>query len=170
MRKVAIIVLGLGLAGCVAPRGGPVGEPGRPIPIEGDSIRYETGPCYGRCPVYAITVRPDGTGVFEGKRFTAVTGEKPFKLTRAQYDAFAATLGPYRPESGEIRYAPGQKNCEPAVTDASSVNVTWTRAIGDSQGLYFYYGCRSEKNRPIGQALGDAVEGLPIHDLIGERP
>lgn len=170
MRRLSIMALGLlALAGCVKPSGGPAG-PGKPVAIESDSIRYETGPCYGRCPVYSVTVRPDGTGVFEGKRFTAVTGERAFRLTSAQYDAFAAKLAPYRPESGQVRYAPGEKNCEPAATDASSVDVTWTRAIGDSQGLYFYYGCRAEKNRPLGQALGEAVEGLPIHDLIGERP
>ncbi|NWO68033.1 DUF6438 domain-containing protein, partial [Escherichia coli] len=76
---------------------------------ESDSIRYETGACFGRCPIYAVTVRPDGSGVFEGKRFTAVTGERAFKLSRAQYDAFAAKLAPYRPESGQVRYAPGEK-------------------------------------------------------------
>lgn len=69
-----------------------------------------------------------------------------------------------------MRYAPGEKNCEPAATDMPSVDVTWTRAIGDSQGLYFYYGCRTERNRALGQALGEAVEALPIQALIGERP
>ena len=44
------------------------------------------------------------------------------------------------------------------------------RAIGDSQGLYFYYGCRADRNRALGQALGEAVEALPIQALIGERP
>lgn len=167
MRRLLIMGFGtLALAGCVKPNGGP----GRPVPIEGDSIRYETGACFGRCPIYAVTVRPDGTGMFEGKRFTAVTGEKAFKLSSAQYNAFAAKLAPYRPASGQVRYAPGEKNCEPAATDMPSVDVTWTRAIGDSQGLYFYYGCLAEKNRALGQALGDAVEALPIQALIGERP
>lgn len=168
MRGLAILGLGaLALSGCVAPRGG---EPGRPVPIEGDSIRYETGACFGACPIYTVTVRPDGTGTFEGKRFTAVTGERRFTLSRAQYDAFAARLAPYRPGSGQVRYAPGEKNCERMATDMPSVDVTWTRAIGDSQGLYFYYGCDMEKNQAIADALGEAVEALPIQDLIGERP
>lgn len=166
MHRLAITGLGaLALAGCAK-----TAEPGRPVPIEADSIRYETGPCFGRCPVYAVTVRPDGTGVFQGKRFTAVSGEKAFRLTPAQYRAFEAKLAPYRPASGQVRYAPGEKNCQPAATDMPSVDITWTRAIGDSQALYFYYGCLAEKNRPIGQALGDAVEALPIQALIGERP
>lgn len=175
MRKAVIFVLGLGLAlaGCVAPRGGhgpgPEAGPGKPVPIEGDSIRYETGPCHGRCPVYTVTVRPDGSGVFEGRQFTAVTGERAFRLTPAQYAAFAAKLAPWRPESGQVRYAPGEKNCPRVATDMPSVDVTWTRAIGDSQQLHVYYGCVMG-NQAIKQALGEAADGLPIQELIGERP
>lgn len=165
MRRLLLTMGVLALAGCVAPRGG---GPGQPVPIEGDSIRYETGPCFGACPVYTVTVRPDGTGVFHGTRFTAVTGERKFTLSRAQYDAFAAKLAPYRPASGEVRYE-GDR-CRQTATDMPSVDITWTRAIGDSQGLYFYYGCDMEKNQAIADALGEAVEALPIAELIGERP
>jgi hypothetical protein len=166
MHRFLVVGLGaLALAGCAKDGAGP----GKPAPIEGDSIRYETGPCHGRCPVYTVTVRPDGTGVFEGKRFTAVTGEQAFKLTRAEYEAFAAKLAPYRPEGGEVRYAPGEKTCPSVATDMPSVDVLWTRAIGDSQHLYVYYGCVMQ-NQAIKQALGEAAEGLPIQDLIGERP
>ncbi len=162
---LAMGVATMALAGCIpasrAPRG--------PLPIEGDSITYETGPCFGRCPVYSVTVRPDGTGVFEGKRFTAVTGTRSFTLSRAEYDAFAARLAPYRPASGEVRYSHGEPNCVSAPTDMPSIDVRWTRAIGDSQGLYFYLGCR-HGNEAMAEALGGAVELLPVHDLIGERP
>lgn len=166
MRRLLIMGLGtLGLAGCVAPSGGP----GRPVAIEGDSIRYEAGGCFWRCPVFTVVVRPDGTGVFEGKNYTAVTGEKAFKLSRVQYDAFAAKLAPYRPESGQVRYAPGERNCPKVATDMPSVDITWTRAIGDSQHLHVYYGCVMGK-KAMQQALGEAVEALPIQALIGERP
>ena len=158
-------VMGLALAGCIPESR----VPAEPVPIEGDSISYETGPCFGRCPVYAVTVRPDGSGIFEGKRFTAVTGERSFTLSRAQYDAFAARLAPYRPESGEVRYSQGEGNCPNAPTDMPSVEVHWTRAIGDSQKLHFYYGCRRD-NPAMAEALGGAAELLPIHDLIGPRP
>ncbi|WP_404337023.1 DUF6438 domain-containing protein [Sphingomonas sp. MMS12-HWE2-04] len=139
---------------------------GRSKPI---SITYETGPCFGRCPVYAVMVRPDGTGVFEGKRFTAVTGERKFTLSKAEYDAFAARLEPYRPATGEVRYDMGTPNCGNAPTDMPSVEVRWTRAIGDAQKLHFYYGCRRD-NAAMADALGGAAELLPIAALIGPRP
>lgn len=158
-------VAAMELAGCVAPT-----RPGAPVPIEGDSITYETGPCFGACPVYTVTVRPDGTGVFTGKRFTAVTGERAFTLTRAQYDAFAAALAPYRPASGEVRYAPGAPRCTQAATDMPSVDIRWTRAIGDSQGLYYYFGCNLGGDRSMADAIGGAPDALPIAALIGAHP
>lgn len=154
------------LAGCAGagPRPG-----GTPVAIEADSIRLETSPCFGRCPVYAVTVRPDGSGVFEGKRFTAVTGERRFTVSPADYDALAAKLAAYRPESGEVRYAPGEANCVHAPTDMPSTQVTWTRAIGDRQGISFYHGCRND-NPGLAQALRDAPGLLPITEMIGARP
>jgi len=157
------------LSGCIPPGREPVG-PGGPVPIEGDSITYETAPCFGACPVYSVTVRPDGSGVFDGKRFTAVSGARTFTLTREQYDAFATRLAPYIPQSGDVRYAIGEANCRNPVTDMPSVDVTWTRAIGDRQHLHFYFGCDLEKNRAMRDALGHAPDALPIAELIGARP
>lgn len=144
--------------------------PGGPIPIEGDSIRYETGPCFGACPVYSVTVRPDGSGVFNGIRFTAVTGERKFTLSAAQYDAFARALAPYRPESGERRIVPGEPGCERPATDLPGVSIRWTRAIGDSQALDVYYGCNMEANARMNEALGNAPDALPIEGFIGRQP
>ncbi|MES2443015.1 MAG: DUF6438 domain-containing protein [Pseudomonadota bacterium] len=165
MRWIMVGIAALALAGCARTDGGP-----KSIPIEADSITYETGPCFGACPVYSVTVRPDGSGVFTGKRFTAVSGERAFKLSPAQYAAFAARLAPYRPESGERRVTPGEKGCEQAATDLPGVDVTWTRAIGDSQKLSYYFGCNMGGDRTMAEALGGAVEALPLEPLIGPRP
>ncbi|RYD94511.1 MAG: hypothetical protein EOP61_21520 [Sphingomonadales bacterium] len=167
---LALAAMGVVLAGCARdPR--PV-QPGAPVAIEGDSIRYETGPCFGVCPVYAVTLRPDGTGVFEGKRFTAVTGTREFKLSRAEYNAFAAKLAPYRPQSGAVRYAPDdKKHCAQAATDLPSADIVWTRAIGDSQSLSYYFGCDMDKNQDMAEAIGSAPETVSaLEALIGERP
>jgi hypothetical protein len=166
MRWMIVGVAALALAGCAHKTAGP-----KPIPVESDSITYETGPCFGACPVYSIIVRPDGSGVFTGKRFTAVTGERAFKLTPAQYAAFAARLQQYRPASGEKRYAPGEPGCGHVATDLPSVDIVWRRAIGDSQHLYYYYGCDMGGNPAMANALGGAIEELPpLEPLIGERP
>src|SRR3546814_8814740 len=99
MRSILLLAPLIALAGCVAG--------GTATPADRATITYATQPCFGACPVYTVTVSPDGQGVFAGKRFTAVTGERPFALPSDAYDRFAAALAPNRPGSGEVRYEMG---------------------------------------------------------------
>lgn len=150
-----------GLSGCATidvPRGG------QPVALESETIRYETSPCFGTCPVYAVTMTPDGKGTFEGKRFTAVTGVRPFQAAPLAYRAFAASLAPYRPTANETLYQPGTPGCENAPTDMPSVDVTWTELSGGRQHLNVYYGCGPQAMR---DALRSAPNALPIGSFIG---
>jgi hypothetical protein len=130
------------------------------------AIVYETGPCFGACPVYRVTVSADGQGLFEGRRYTAVTGERRFTVTPDQYRRFAAQLAPVRPASGTVRYA--GEMCSRTATDMPSVDITW-RSGGAEQRLYFYYGCDMERNRALGERLRAAPALLPIAEMIRVR-
>ena len=155
-----ISVLGLaGLAACATTAAAPAGRV--------ESITFETGPCFGACPVYRVTVNRDGSGVFEGRRFTAVTGERRFIATPEQFQAFARQLAPLRPEQGERRYA--GEACTEFATDLPSADVTWRAGDGQEQHLHFYYGCDMERNQAIAERLNAAPGLLPIADLIGRR-
>ena len=158
MVRLGIAVLALLASGCAT-----MGD--RPMPIESDAISYETGPCFGACPVYKVTVRPDGSGTFEGRRFTTVTGERSFRLTPEQYRAFAAQLAPLRPQQGSVRMA--GENCRQTATDLPSAEVIWFSQIGNSQSYYFYFGCDMERNRAIAERLRAAPALLPIREMIG---
>jgi Domain of unknown function (DUF6438) len=139
-----------------------------PAPGAGESVErltYETGPCFGACPVYRVTVGRDGTGRFEGTRFTAVAGIRSFRVTPARFEAFARHLAPLRPSRGEVRYA--GESCSMTATDLPSAEVTWEGEGGDRQLLYFYYGCDMERNRAIAERLSAAPSLLPIGDFIG---
>jgi uncharacterized protein DUF6438 len=130
------------------------------------TITYETGPCFGRCPVYRVSVSSDGAGSFEGISFTAVAGTRPFRATYAQYRAFAAQLEPVRPAQGSLRYE--GRACRAVATDLPSAEVTW-RSRRSTQSLYFYYGCDLQRNRALADRLTAAPALLPIGDFIG-RP
>ncbi|USU08225.1 DUF6438 domain-containing protein [Sphingomonadaceae bacterium OTU29MARTA1] len=164
MRRVLIAGLGVALSGCVVVDASNSGN-GRPVAIESETIRYETAPCYGTCPVYAVTIAPDGKGTFEGKRFTAVTGVKEFRATPAAYRTFAAKLAPYRPKEAETVLQPGQPGCENAPTDMPSVDIVWSELSGGRQHLNVYYGCGSQEMRA---GLRSAPEALPIAGFIGD--
>lgn len=38
-------------------------------------ISLERTPCFGACPIYKVTLNPDGTVVYEGKRFVEKIGK-----------------------------------------------------------------------------------------------
>jgi hypothetical protein len=128
-----------------------------------ETIVFETGSCFGACPVYRLTVNSNGDGTFEGRRFTAVTGAHPFRLGSAQYRAFARQLAPLRPARGSVRYA--GEACRSTATDLPSAEVSWRSRRG-TQSLYFYYGCDMERNRAIAERLEAAPRLLPIGDFI----
>lgn len=130
------------------------------------TIIYETGPCFGACPVYRLTVNSDGSGTFEGRRFTAVTGTRSFQATPQQHQAFARQLEPVRPARRTVRYA--GESCDTMATDLPSTEVTWRSSRAEQQ-LYFYHGCDMERNRPLAERLNAAPALLPISDLISRR-
>lgn len=132
------------------------------------TISFTRAPCYGVCPVYRVTVNADGTGLFEGERFTAVTGQRRFTLTTAQWQAFVAKLAPYRPQGTLDINMENPARCQLMATDHPSAIVTWTGG-GRNDQLGFYFGCRDEGNRAMAQALEEAPGLLPIAEMIGPR-
>lgn len=132
------------------------------------SITYETGICFGRCPVYSVTIYSNGRATFTGRRFTAVEGTREFRVTAGTYLRFARHLEPLRPARAEaIRYS-GDR-CRVMATDLPSATVTW-RGQGGDRSLYFYYGCDMQQNRAIADRLRRAPEVLgPLRDIIGPR-
>jgi hypothetical protein len=131
------------------------------------SISYETGVCFGRCPVYRVTVNSNGAGRFEGRRFTAVEGVRAFRLTRAQFLALTSHLASYRPRgTEEISY--GHPRCRRPATDHPSVTVIWGGGRRQDR-LSFYYGCRDAGNAAMARALQSVPDLLPIGDFIGRR-
>ena len=153
--------LAIALTGCVA--GAPTPPPASVASLPG--ISYETTPCRGFCPVYEVSILPDGRGVFRGIRHVAAMGEHPFTATPDQYRAFAARLAPYRPEAGPVRYD-GPDRCDGYVTDMPGVAVTWAGRPG---ALFFDYGCGRGERRAMAEALRSAPDLLPIGDLVGAR-
>ena len=135
-----------------------------------ERIDYETRPCFGRCPVYRLSVGRDGRGVFTGIANTAVRGERAFAVSAAEYRAFAAALAPHRPDR-DVRIVPGSGGCKNAPTDLPGVTVRWNRGRIDQATLDFYYGCARGGFAAMAQALGNAPDRLPpLEALIGPRP
>jgi hypothetical protein len=162
MKLVMTIAALTTLAGCAT-----AGRPGPAQAVE--TIRYQTSPCFGACPVYAVTVSSDGTGAFEGKRFTAVTGERRFTLTPAQFADFRQRLQPYRPADGERRIAAGEADCGAMMTDQPGAAVDWSGGDAPPARLSLYYGCTAPALAAMKTALRAAPEALPIGGFVASH-
>jgi hypothetical protein len=51
------------------------------IRTEGVMISMERSACYGTCPVYTLTIKGDGTLMYEGKDFVKVKGKQVSKIS-----------------------------------------------------------------------------------------
>ena len=129
------------------------------------SITYQTGPCFGTCPVYTVTVHSNGTGLFVGQHHTTVIGNQPFTVTPTQYAQFVNHLAPIRPLSGTVRYD-AVPPCTAVSTDTPSVDVKWIGSNGQQQELYYYYGCINPNGPAMAQRLSQAPGLLPIGNYI----
>jgi hypothetical protein len=54
-----------------------------------DSISLSRGPCYGTCPVYRVTLRSDGTVIWEGERFVQPIGRHVGRVDPAHFEHLA---------------------------------------------------------------------------------
>jgi hypothetical protein len=160
---VVAVVAAAALAGCKTSSGSGYGY-GHGGNVE--SITLATGPCFGTCPVYTVTVHANGSGLFTGQNHTTVTGNQAFTVTPAQYTAFVNHLAPIRPASGIVRYDGPPECTGPMITDLPSTDVKWNGTNGQQQELYLYHGCHFTNSAAMLQRLQQAPGLLPIGSFI----
>jgi len=113
--KFALVLVAfavLTLAGCETPL--PAKDAG---PV---MISLERTPCFGRCPIYTVSLDGDGSVTYNGQRFVGVTGERHAKISRADVDALLRAFDAAHFESLDDAY-------RAHVTDLPSTIVTLTR-------------------------------------------
>ncbi|WP_298089997.1 DUF6438 domain-containing protein [uncultured Sphingomonas sp.] len=148
------------LAGCAA-----TGDmtAGGVAPAAGEAIRYSVSPCYGTCPVYAVTVLPSGQVMFDGQEHTAAKGQQEKQAGVAAYRRFAAALAPYRPMTGIT----AATQCEQQVSDQQGYRIAWIGADGRETVLTHDRGCLSPTNRALNTVMDAAPKMLGIGVWIG---
>lgn len=165
-RGIALAMVAALAGGCAA-RGGDhvVPRPG----VAGDTISIAVGPCFGACPVYSVTVTPDGSGLLEPRRFTAVPGETRFTVTVAQYRRLGSSLAAFRPAAGEERRIGHGENCDRFATDMPDYAITWRRGDGKDASLDFQSGCMDARYARLRAALAAMPETLQIEPMLKSK-
>lgn len=132
-----VIMPALGLLGACAMERAELEKP----TATGDIIRFSAGPCFGVCPSYSLRVTPDGSGLIEPQRFTAIPGPTRFTVTPAQYRRLRAALAPFRPAEGTVKRITNGENCTRFATDMPGYVIEWTKDGRPATRLEFQSGC-----------------------------
>ena len=160
-----ILVSAALLAGCARDKA----ELERPR-TPGDTIRFSAGPCFGTCPVYTLQVTPDGSGLIEPQRFTAVPGATRFTVTQLQYRRFREALSPYRPATGTAKRIAHEENCARFATDMPGYVLEWSRGDAKPTRLEFQSGCMDARYGRLRATIAAIPRLLDIEPMVKPVP
>jgi hypothetical protein len=152
----ALAAAGCLAAGCTpAERGVVQGRTGAAV------ISLSEGPCEDACPVYDMTLRPDGSYTLHGEAFVRTTGIAegalgPEAWTAAEEALEDADFWRAEPDQTSRRLP----NCMPG---APTVRITWRTAEGKEKTLTYDAGCGVERTRSLIAGLRAA---LAFDDLV----
>lgn len=113
---------------------------GQPLTASFDSITLSRSPCFGKCPVYSVTVHADGRVEYDGDRWVSATGKHRGQTSKEALEKLADALNSRRIPL-IVDYRPGKPACgKPVTTDMPGATIT-IRKGGTTHTLYYYGGC-----------------------------
>lgn len=154
--SLSLLALAAVATGCSQPDPGIVQrEPGNPV------IVLSEGACFGTCPIYDMTLRPNGTFSLYGERFVKETGPQEGSIgVDAWTEATAALEAADFWSVGAVQTPETLSNCQ---TDAPTARVTWRTEDGREKTLIYDAGCGVRKTQSMIIALRAA---LHFDDLV----
>jgi hypothetical protein len=134
-----------------------------------ETITYHVTSCLGLCPAYTVTVSSDGKARYNGENYVAIKGERSFRVTPSEFNAFRARLAPYRPKQDqEILVQRGSALCPEFAFDAPSIEIAWSSNGRPGERLVYNGGCINAKVPPeMWRTLAHAVATLQIAKFVG---
>ncbi|WP_088183291.1 DUF6438 domain-containing protein [Sphingobium sp. Z007] len=166
MTRYAMMAGLLLLAGCVSGGDTELEKPKAP----GETIRFTAGRCFGACPSYSLRVTPDGSGLLEPEKFTAVPGPTRFAVSMVQYRRLRAALAPYRPLSGTAKRIGNGENCTRFATDMPGYTIEWTGDKGKPTRLEFQSGCMDARYAKLRTTIAAIPKMLDIEPMLKPKP
>jgi len=83
----------------------------------------ERGPCYGRCPVYGVSMSAGGAVTFEGRRNVAAPGNRVAQRGAEAFATLMAELSKLGLFELDGAYVAGAPHCLQHATDAPVVTI-----------------------------------------------
>lgn len=124
-------------------------------------IVLSEGACDQTCPVYDMTLHPDGSYLLNGTRFVKTQGVSEGGLgTNAWKKAEAALIAANFWQLEPDQTSSAQPGC---VEGTPIARITWRTGDGREKTLTYKAGCGGEEGRALVPALREA---LTFHDLV----
>lgn len=152
---------GPALAACLAAACSP-SEKGVTTVQSGDPvIVLSEGECDQTCPVYDMTLHPDGTYLLNGVRFVKTEGVTEGALGTSSWNSAEAALN----QSDFWTLEPDQtSSAGPAcVSGTPTASITWRTSEGKQKTVRYRAGCGGEEGRNLVPALREAMQ---FHALV----
>ena len=136
-------------------------SPSEAAGITGAAITLERTPCFGGCPVYQISVSPEGLVTYEGRARVRRMGTASKRIAPAQVSALVSELERAGYFSFAPRYTPAEPACGRYATDSPTA-ITSVHSGGRTHRIEHDYGCGSAPGalvvleRRIDEALGSS--------------
>ncbi|MBI1340951.1 hypothetical protein GC169_12190 [bacterium] len=131
------------------------GPEGNPV------ISLSEGACMGTCPVYDMTLRPDGAFILHGQRFVRSTGVSEGALGPDAWSEAEAVL--VRADFWKMRKTQTPETLPNCVTDAPTALITWRTPEGKEKTVTYDAGCDMPKTR---QMVADLRRALGFDTLV----
>ena len=106
-----------------------------------DLITLERTVCFGSCPSYEVTIAPDGTVTFEGRRFVKTTGTVTAQIRAEKFQELVREFENIKYFSLRDQYVNTSDGCAGFMTDMPSAKTSISLS-GRTKSVSHYYGCR----------------------------
>lgn len=141
-------------------------EPPLAAPGE-DVFTIARGPCMGTCPIFELTLLPDGTLIFDGERYVPRMGVHRAKLPAETFEAVVRELLEIDFYAYRDVYAGWARGvCGSAATDLPSVELSLRLELKE-KSVYWDLGCSDfEGEAELRRAIAAIDELLKIEDWL----
>lgn len=143
------VLVAASLAACHSSTPAPAPAPDAAASENTPAVTLERTPCFGRCPVYSVSISRSGLVRWEGKRFVADSGADTARITRESVDRLLAELDQAGYFGLEDRYVSGAPACGLYATDLPSA-ITSVDDGDRSKRIQHDHGC-SEAPRQLAE-------------------
>jgi Domain of unknown function (DUF6438) len=121
------------------------------------SLTLKRSSCYGRCPVYELSIQPSGKVLFEGKRFTKTKGKAESNLSEDKLKQLVSEIDKADFFALKDSYTESSGNCPSAVTDHPTVTL-FIKLRGKQKTITHYLGCWDLEKQENGNLSKDKIE------------